>query len=197
MQLTIEKKPITKITAVTAALVAVALTTSCCGNSGTDKPLPTQVSYSNRLEVSTVELYSAEEPVLVFDGGDEPSTEERELPEDEEILIIRYSMEDVEAMALTLAGECYDDKPEDKRLVCEVILNRVSDGRFGDTPYEVCSAPYQFSGYEYQSRSVTENDYEVVYQALKDWHDNEYQALSEWLYFSAGDNHENVFRKEY
>ena len=114
-----------------------------------------------------------------------------------EVSTVRYTDEDVEAMALTLAGECYDDKTQDKRLVCEVILNRVSSGNFGDTPYEVCSAPYQFNGYESQSRSVTENDYEIVYQALTDWHDNEYQALSNLLYFSAGDNRENVFREEY
>ena len=191
MQLTIEKKLITKTAAITATLIAVTLTTSCCGNGGMDEPLPIQSSYLSQVEVS-----AADEPVMFFEVS-EPTSKERELPEDEEILVIRYSMEDVEAMALTLAGECYDDKPEDKRLVCEVILNRVSDGSFGDTPYEVCSAPYQFSGYEYQNRSVTENDYEIVYQALKGWHDNEYQALSEWLYFSAGDNRENVFREEY
>lgn len=117
--------------------------------------------------------------------------------QEEEILVLRYSMEDVEAMVLMLAGECYDDKVDDKRKVCEVILNRVSNGNFGDTPYEVCSAPYQFNGYEYQNRPVSENDYEVVYQALQDWHNNEYQALSNWLYFSAGSNRENVFREEY
>ena len=39
-------------------------------------------------------------------------------------------------MVLTLAGECYEDKEQDKRLVCEVILNRVSAGNFGgDTGY--------------------------------------------------------------
>lgn len=194
MQLTIEKKLITKTTAIAATLIAVTLTTSCCGNGGTGsttEPFPIQ-----SVQLRQVNTPDTGEPMLLFEVT-EPTTKERELPEDEEILVIRYSMEDVEAMALTLAGECYDDKPEDKRLVCEVILNRVSNGNFGDTPYEVCSAPYQFSGYAYQNRSVTENDYEIVYQALKDWHDNEYQALSEWLYFSAGSNRENVFRKEY
>ena len=187
----IEKKQITKAAAIAATLIAVTLTTSCCGNSGVVEPLTIQSSYLSQVEVS-----ATHEPV-VFSEVTESVQKEKELPEDEEILDIRYTMEDVEAMVLTLAGECYDDKPEDKRLGCEVILNRVSNGNFGDTPYEVCSAPYQFSGYAHQSRPVTENDYEIVYQALKDWHDNGYQALSEWLYFSAGDNHENVFRKEY
>ena len=41
------------------------------------------------------------------------------------------------AIAKTLAGECYDDKELDKRRVCEVILNRVSNKNFADTILEV------------------------------------------------------------
>ena len=48
-----------------------------------------------------------------------------------------WSEEDLQAMALTLAGECYDDKEDDKRKVCEVILNRVSVGQFGGTTFIV------------------------------------------------------------
>lgn len=40
-------------------------------------------------------------------------------------------------MARILAGECYEDKVQDKRLVCEVILNRVSNDDFGDTILDV------------------------------------------------------------
>ena len=50
-------------------------------------------------------------------------------------------------MALTLAGECYDHKTQDKRRVCEVVLNRVSDGRFGSSIMEVLTAKSQFAGY--------------------------------------------------
>ena len=39
-----------------------------------------------------------------------------------------WTADDIEAIARTLSGECYEDKPGDKRLVAEVILNRVSDG---------------------------------------------------------------------
>ena len=49
-------------------------------------------------------------------------------------------------MALTLAGECYDHKTQDKRRVCEVVLNRVSDGRFGSSIMEVLTAKNQFAG---------------------------------------------------
>lgn len=117
---------------------------------------------------------------------------------DEPLVIEKpYSDEDVKAMTLTLAGECYEDKPHDKRLVCEVILNRVSHDSFPDTVLEVVSAPSQFNGYWKQSRDVSENDIEIAEQALQEWHDNDCQPLSEYLYFSAGDNRENVFRKDY
>lgn len=134
---------------------------------------------------SSVEVRQTE---LVFQAIEEPATE-APAPQ--------WSEDELEAMVLTLAGECYDDKEADKRLVCEVILNRVSDGRFGDTVVEVVSSPNQFNGYWSQSRPVSENDYEVAEQALTEWYENDCEALSEYLYFSAGDNRENSFRKEF
>ena len=115
---------------------------------------------------------------------------EQELEPDEP----QWTDEELQAMALTLAGECYDDKELDKRRVCEVILNRVSDGRFGDSIIEVLSAENQFSGYWAQSRPVTENDLAVAEQALKDWYDKGCEPLSEYLFFSAGENRENNFK---
>ncbi len=109
----------------------------------------------------------------------------------------QWTDEEIDAMVLTLAGECYDDKVQDKRLVCEVILNRVSDGRFGDSVLEVVSAPNQFAGYWEQSRPISDNDYDVASEALNDWYENDCEALSEYLFFVAGDNRENVFRSEY
>lgn len=47
---------------------------------------------------------------------------------------------ELDAIAFTLAGECYDQMVEDKRRVCEVILNYVSDGRFGNSVIEVLTA---------------------------------------------------------
>lgn len=85
----------------------------------------------------------------------------------------------------------------DKRLVCEVILNRVSAEGFGDTVVDVVSAPNQFNGYWNQSRPVSENDYAVAEQALKDWYENDCEALSDYLFFNAGDGRENSFRKEF
>ena len=97
-----------------------------------------------------------------------------------------WTDQDVQAIALTLAGECYNDKVYDKRRVCEVILNRVSDGSWGDTVLEVLASSSQFNGYWKQNRPVSENDMEVAEQ-----------ALSDYLYFCAGENRENTFRSEY
>ena len=130
-----------------------------------------------------------EPPVTSTPQQVEPETTPAPVPEEPQ-----WTMEDLNAMALTLSGECYDDKVEDKRLVCEVILNRVSDGRFGATIIEVLSAENQFSGYWEQSRPVSENDLAVAEQALRDWYDNGCEPLSSYLFFCAGENRENNFK---
>lgn len=119
----------------------------------------------------------------------EMATSQPEYPEVKETPVQNvWTDEELEAMVLTLAGECYDD---------EVILNRVSDGRFGDSVLEVVSAPNQFSGYWEQSREITKNDYDVATEALEDWYGSGCEALSDYLFFVAGNNRENVFRCEY
>ena len=108
-----------------------------------------------------------------------------------------WTEEDVLAIARTLSGECYEDKTQDKRLVAEVIVNRVSAGHFGDTVIDVVTSPYQFVGYWNPSREISENDMQIATETLRDWYANDCNALSEWLYFTAGDNRENNFRTEY
>ena len=108
-----------------------------------------------------------------------------------------WTAEEVEAVARVLSGECYEDKPHDKRLVAEVILNRVSNERWGDTVIEVVTQKSQFHGYSNPSRDVTENDREIATQALRDWYANDCAALSEYLFFEAGPNRENQFRENY
>ena len=109
----------------------------------------------------------------------------------------QWCEDELHAIAKTLAGECYDDKEFDKRRVCEVILNRVSNSDFSDTVLGVLTAPAAFNGYWRQSRPISENDYAVAEQALRDWHDNGREPLSEWLFFNAGPNRENVFRSKF
>lgn len=109
-----------------------------------------------------------------------------------------WTTAELDALALTLAGECYDEEIEDKRLVCEVVLNRASSGRFGGSSVlDVLAAENQFEGYWKQSRPVSQNDYEIAERALRDWYENDCKALSEYLFFCAGDNHKNEFRSEF
>lgn len=108
-----------------------------------------------------------------------------------------WTKDELDAIATTLAGECYDDKVQDKRKVCEVILNRVSCDGFPDTVLGVLTYPNAFCGYWSQSRQATESDYAVATQALRDWYGNGCQPLSNYLFFEAGENRENVFREEY
>jgi len=108
-----------------------------------------------------------------------------------------FSDEEVEAIVRTLAGECYDDKVADKRKVVEVIVNRVSDGRFGENIIDVVTAKGQFAGYWNQSRPVSESDIQIAEETLTDWYANGCKALSEYLFFHSGPNRENVFRSEY
>ncbi len=121
MRLTIEvaqlHKNLSKVAAVSVALLLAlssckAMQTSYATTApeptGYEVPFPTEDTLASGPVVST-----------------EPTTEPDPWTED-----------DVYQLALTLAGECYDDKELDKRKVCEVVLNRVSDGRFGgDTIY--------------------------------------------------------------
>lgn len=105
----------------------------------------------------------------------------------------KWSKEELQAIACTLAGECYNNQEQDKRLVCEVILNRVSDGRFGDSICGVLMEKNQFAGYWHQSRPVSENDLAVAEQALNDWFNNGCKPLSKYLFFCAGSNCKNSF----
>ena len=105
----------------------------------------------------------------------------------------KWSDADVQALARTLAGECWEDKPHDKRLVCEVVLNRVSDDRLEDSVIAVLETPNAFNGYWQQSRPVSKNDLLIARQALSDWQDNGYQPLSDIRFFCSGENRENSF----
>ena len=109
----------------------------------------------------------------------------------------QWNKDELHAIAQSLAGECYDDKELDKRRVCEVILNRVSNSNFANTVLEVLRTPGAFNGYWKQSRPVSKNDYFVAEQALRDWYDGGCAPLSEWLFFSKGAKRENVFRSDF
>lgn len=142
-----------------------------------------------------------EQPVAssVVINSNHRTTGESEVISEETVLkeVKRYSREEVTAIATTLAGECYDDKLEDKCSVAEVICNRVSDGNFGETVMDVVSAKGQFAGYYKQSRPISDSDIQIAEETLRDWYKNDCQKLSDYLFFCAGPNRENIFRTEY
>lgn len=168
----------------TLVLTIIVIFTACCNPTVNDTNSQTTTNVS----------YHVEEPIIEM----EPIVETEPIIETEPIVETEpFTDEEVEAIAKTLAGECYDDKLNDKRLVVEVILNRVSDGRFGESVIEVVSAKGQFNGYWKQSRPVSDSDIEIAKETLREWYENGCKKLSEYLFFCAGPNRENVFRTQY
>lgn len=182
MRLSIEMDCIKKICAALAVAAAVLLLIGC------NNQLKVSDSSTDEVSETLVSTLAKEElPLVIEEMSDEETANEA-----------KWTDEELHAIARTLAGECYDDKADDKRLVCEVILNRVSDGRFGgDTIIKVLTAENQFDGYWNPARSISENDLEVAEKALSDWYEGDCAPLSEYLFFCAGENRENVFRREY
>lgn len=67
------------------------------------------------------------------------------LPEDPPEPPDRLSEEDIELLALITMAEAEGECEEGKRLVIDVVLNRMDSERFPDTVYEVIYQPGQFS----------------------------------------------------
>lgn len=100
-----------------------------------------------------------------------------------------YTEEDLTAITLTLAGECYDDEIQDKYNVAWTIINRVRNGNFGgNTVLQVVSCTLygvQFVGYWTQSRPVSDNDYVVAKEVLTAFYAGK-PAPVDYLYFHSG-----------
>jgi hypothetical protein len=103
---------------------------------------------------------------------------------------------EVELVAKTLRGECYDDQLDDKRDVVRVICNRVAERSFGSSIEAVITAPHQFAGY-HDDNEPTASDYVIAHEILEQWYGGGCKPLGEYLYFSSGSDHKNVFSKEW
>lgn len=79
----------------------------------------------------------AEEALVEMDEPEERTDE----PEEE------IEMDELELLAICVEAEAGNQTLEGKRLVADVILNRVDDPDFPDTIKGVISQPYQFSSY--------------------------------------------------
>jgi len=77
---------------------------------------------------------------------------------------LKYSPEDVKAMAQTAWGEARGEGIQGMLAVMWVILNRCDDPRWPDSPYDVAHQPWQFSVWNpgdpnrERMEQVTEND---------------------------------------
>lgn len=110
--------------------------------------------------------------------------------------VLTYTPEEVHAMALTLAGECYENQPQDKRDVAWVICNRATDGRFGEGIVGVVSSTehaVQFAGYWAQGRCISENDIDIAEEVLAAYYAGE-EPIHDYLYFTGGTGVTNNFR---
>lgn len=110
----------------------------------------------------------------------ETMTEEVETETTEEI-----EMDSLELLAQLVEAEAGNQDAIGKRLVVDVVLNRVDSETFPDTIEEVIFQPYQFScvldgGLERAGYRMTEEDYEVVRQELEERLDYEV------TFFTAG-----------
>jgi spore germination cell wall hydrolase CwlJ-like protein len=173
--------PLYKIAAVAAMAASVVMITALAGCEPTDD---TQQDSGLPTAFAT--------PLL--DEKPAPTPEDAPVPETPSAL--QVSDAEIELVAKTLRGECYDDEIDDKRGVARVICNRVSAGRFGATIEEVVTAPAQFSGYR-ANNVPTVNDYAIAREVLTEWYVGGCKQLDGSFYFSAGGGRTNVFYEQW
>lgn len=111
---------------------------------------------------------------------------------------ISITDEDLRVFALVVAAEAYWEPYDGKLAVANVILNRLISGKYGDTVYDVVTAPGQFSGYNHIDK-FTGYDLSDCYAACREalsgknnigdyvfFHADYYvNSHDEWLLFSS------------
>lgn len=96
---------------------------------------------------------------------------------------ITLTDEDLEIFALVVAAEALWEPYEGKLAVANVILNRLLGGRYGDTVYDVVTAPGQFAGY-YQIDNFRNKDLTDCYKACNDALSGK-NNIGDYLFFHA------------
>ena len=143
------------------------------------KPEPTKI-FPKEVQETIITYYETEPSAELTEATEEP--------------VLPYTPEEVHAMALTLAGECYENQPQDKQNVAWVICNRATDGRFGEGIVGVITKPHQFAGYWAQGRSISESDIDIAEEVLAAYYAGE-EPIHDYLYFTGGTGVTNNFRK--
>lgn len=90
--------------------------------------------------------------------------------EDENVYLPEQDQE-IELLAKCIEAEAGNQSVYGKRLVCDVILNRVDDEDFPDSIEAVIKQPYQFSTYwngAVDKADPTEDTYKAVYMELEE-----------------------------
>lgn len=92
---------------------------------------------------------------------DPPEVVEEEIHEDE-----------LQMLAILVMAEAGNQDLQGKRLVVDVVLNRVDDPRWPDTITDVINQPYQFSpmtdgGFERAAQTVTQECFDAVSMELE------------------------------
>ena len=110
----------------------------------------------------------------------------------------RYTTEDIEAMAVMLAGECYVWDTADMRNAAITVCNRVDSPMWSQNTVTAVIQQTGYYGYDAHN-TPSEVHYSVARQVLTDWsaRSQGYDLPWEgWLFFSAV-NGVNVYREVY
>lgn len=116
------------------------------------------------------------------------SKEHKEVPEEKKEGYTEEEIKEIcrtvnEEIAKCVYAEAGNQSEYGKRLVCDVILNRVDSNQFPDSYHNVIAQPYQFSVYWSDAMSSAcpdEETYIVVYEELQN------RTNDEVLYFCTG-----------
>ena len=111
-----------------------------------------------------------------------------------------YTGREVDMLAKMVWGEALGCTAAEQALCVWTAINRLEDGRFGDTFAEVLTAPGQFTGYSHKNPVVADMR-AVVKKCLTTWMRNEpapllppYAPKAPYLYFDGRSGH-NWFRR--
>jgi hypothetical protein len=118
-----------------------------------------------------------------------------------------YTEREVDMLSRMVYGEALGCAGDEQALCVWTAINRLDDGRFGETISEVLTAPGQFTGYS-EKHPVTDGIRAVVRECLTEWALGEpapllapYATERPYLYFDGGhmDEHDrphNFFRQD-
>ena len=99
------------------------------------------------LKTANLSVTRANENNLILENQKFEFTEEKETQDIEDKMSDEEFCDDLELLALCIEAEAGNQDLKGKRLVCDVILNRVDSDRFPDTIEGVITEKYHFSTY--------------------------------------------------